>query len=152
MTTIEVNYFIRLLSSIYVYFWIPIRLNYLRLKFKLRPLLTISWEVFAIMSLVITGVPSSVLYMFAKGLTYIIEVWIKWLCNIIEETTGIDSKCLTDSVLSGDCKSEDLFKQNEEETLNESSIEQGNTNEQTIDDTVSESVGSDDKNELETTE
>lgn len=145
MTDIEVNYFVRLLSSIYVYFWIPIRLSYLRLKFKLRPVLKISGEVFAITILMITGIPLSVVYMLTKGITCIIKLWVKTLCDIIEETTGIDSKCMIDSVLSSECNPED-------ENNSEESTSQGNTNEQTIDNTIIGSVESDDKNEHESTE
>ena len=150
MTTIEVNYFVRLLSSIYVYFWIPIRLNYLRLKFKLRPVLTISREMFAVILLVTTGVPLSMIYIVIKSLSCLIENWIKWLCNIIEETTGIDSKCLTDSVLSGDYKSEDPSEQHEEETINESLMEQEADEKIESEIIVNENTDSDNNDEQET--
>ena len=152
MTAVEVNYLVRLLSSVYVYFWIPIRLSYLRLKFKLRPVLKVSSEVFAITALIVTGVPLSIIYMIAEGITRIIGLWINGLCNIIEETTGIDGECLIDSVLSSECNPEDLSEIPEKENITDRSTTQGNTNELTIDDTVSGSVGSDDKNEPETTE
>lgn len=136
MNSIEVNYFVRLMSSVYVYFWIPIRLNYLRLKFKLRPMLTVISEVFAITTLITTGVPLSIVYMFAKALKHLIKIWVITLCKIIEKTTGIDSKILYNSVLSD----ENLFDElTEEETINE----------HPIDNTVNES---DDKNEQENTE
>lgn len=136
MTAIEVNYLVRLLSSVYVYFWIPIRLNYLRLKFKMRPALKVIGEVFAITALILTGVPLSIVYMFAKGIKHTIKLWVIMLCKIIETSTGIDSKVLYDSVLSDDCLLDVLA---EEETVNE----------QPVEDTVSESG---DKNEPESTE
>ena len=136
MTAIEVNSFVRMLSTVYVYFWIPIRLNYLRLKFKLRPVLKVFGEVFAISALLITGIPLSVVYMLAKGLAYIIELWTKWLCNIIEETTGIDRESLYTSVLSDDCPE----------------IPEENDREQPINEAVSELVESEDKNEQDNTE
>ena len=145
MTAVEVNYFVRLLSSVYVYFWIPIRLSYLRLKFKLRPVLKMSCEVFAITALITTGVPLSIVYMIAKGIKHLIKLWVKLLCNIIAITTGIDYETLYNSTLS-----EDRF---ENETVIESTeVPEENTNEQPIDNTVREPVGSDDKNEPETTE
>ena len=133
MSSIEVNYLMRLLSSVYVYFWIPIRLNYLRLKFKLRPILKATGEVFAITTLIITGVPLSVVYMFAKGIKHLIKLWVITLCRIIELSTGIDSKMLYDSVLSDDLLSDELTE-----------IPEGNNDEQPIDEMVSEA---EDKNE-----
>lgn len=100
MTTIEVNSFVRMLSTVYVYFWIPIRLNYLRLKIKIRPVLNVFVELFAIMALVLTGVPASIIYILAKGIEDLIELWVTSLCNRIESTTGINSEVLRDSVLS----------------------------------------------------
>ena len=141
MTTVEVNYFVRLLSSVYVYFWIPIRLSYLRLKFKLRPALKASGEVFAIAALLLMGVPLSIVYMLAKGLKHLIKLLVITLCNLIETTTGIDRVALYDSVLSDDCLLDEPTE-----------ISEGNNDEQPIDDAVNESIESDDKNEQESTE
>lgn len=105
----------------------------------MRPILTATGEVFAIMALMITGVPLSIIYMFAKGIKHIIKLWVTSLCRIIEITTGIDSKVLYDSVLSDEYP---LDEPTEEETINE----------QPIDNTVSEPIESDDKNEQESTE
>ena len=100
MTSIEVNSFVRMLSTVYVYFWIPIRLNYLRLKIKMRPILNIFGDIFAITMIALTGVPASIIYVLAKGLAYLVELWVTSLCKLIESSTGIDSDVLRDSVLS----------------------------------------------------
>lgn len=100
MTTIEVNSFVRMLSTAYVYFWIPIRLNYLRLKIKMRPVLNVFVELFAITALVLTGIPASIVYLLAKSLEGLLELWVTSLCKLIESSTGIDSEVLRDSVLS----------------------------------------------------
>ena len=102
MTTIEVNSFVRMLSTVYVYFWIPIRLNYLRLKIKIRPVLNVFVELFAITALVFTGIPASIVYILAKGLECFVELWVTSLCKLIESSTGIDSEVLRDSVLSSE--------------------------------------------------
>lgn len=141
MTVVEVNYFVRLLSSVYVYFWIPIRLSYLRLKFKLRPALKASGEVFAITALLLTGVPLSMVYMLAKVLKQLIKLWVISLCSFIETATGIDRVALYDSVLSDDYLLDEPTE-----------IPEGNNDEQPIDDAVNESIESDDKNEQESTE
>ncbi len=145
MTTVDVNYLVRLLSSVYVYFWVPIRLSYLRLKFKLRPALKVSGEVFAITALITTGVPLSVVYMLAKGLKHLIKLWVKLLCNIIAVTTGIDYETLYNSTLS-----EDRFE--DEIVIESTETPEENIDEQAISNTVSESVESDNKNEQEIAE
>ena len=105
---------------------------------------------FAVILLVTTGVPLSMIYIVIKSLSCLIENWIKWLCNIIEETTGIDSKCLTDSVLSGDYKSEDPSEQHEEETINESLMEQEADEKIESEIIVNENTDSDNNDEQET--
>lgn len=120
MPEFEVNYLIRLLSSVYVYLWIPLRLNYLRLKIKMRPTLNICSEVFAITALVLTGVPLSVVYMFAKGTEGLIKLWVTMLCKIIESSTGIDKEHLSNTVLSTASLEDEHSSEIVEEIVNES--------------------------------
>ena len=120
MPEFEVNYLIRLLSSVYVYLWIPLRLNYLRLKIKMRPTLNICSEVFAITALVLTGVPLSVVYMFAKGTEGLIKLWVTMLCKIIESSIGIDKEHLSNTVLSTASLEDEHSSEIVEETVNES--------------------------------
>lgn len=120
MPEFEVNYLMRLLSSVYVYLWVPLRLNYLRLKIKMRPTLNICSEVFAITALVLTGVPLSIVYMFAKGTEGLIKLWITMLCKIIETSTGIDKEYLSKTVLSTGSLEDEYSSEIVEETVNES--------------------------------
>lgn len=120
MPEFEVNYLVRLLSSVYVYLWIPLRLNYLRLKIKMRPTLNVCSEVFAITALVLTGVPLSFVYMFAKGTEGLIKLWVTMLCKIIESSTGIDKEHLSNTVLSTASLEDEHSSEIVEETVNES--------------------------------
>lgn len=128
MPEFEVNYLVRLLSSVYVYLWVPLRLNYLRLKIKMRPTLNICSEVFAITALVLTGVPLSVVYMFAKGTEGLIKLWVTMLCKIIETSTGIDKEHLSNTVLSTASLEDEHSSEIVEETVNES-VEQNHIEE-----------------------
>ena len=120
MPEFEVNYLVRLLSSVYVYLWVPLRLNYLRLKIKMRPTLNICSEVFAITALVLTGVPLSIVYMFVKGTEGLIKLWVTMLCRIIETSTGIDKEYLYNTVLSTGSLEDEPSSEIVEETVNES--------------------------------
>jgi hypothetical protein len=85
----------------------------------MRPTLKICSEVFAITALVLTGVPLSFVYMFAKGTEGLIKLWVTMLCKIIESSTGIDKEYLSNTVLSTNSLEDEPSSDAVEEMVNE---------------------------------
>lgn len=117
----QANALIRYLSSVYVYIWIPIRLNYLRLKIKLQPAIKVAFELVALIVLILTTVPSSLLYIISQGIEGLISAWIQLLCSAVEQLTGIESERLYDCVLNYALpEDEDILEERAEDIINES--------------------------------
>jgi hypothetical protein len=72
MAEFKVGFLLRLLSALYVNIWIPIRLNYLRLKFKLVPKLKNIAERIAIVAVLILVMP----FMFIRMVFNDIDKWL----------------------------------------------------------------------------
>ena len=117
----QANALIRYLSSVYVYIWIPIRLNYLRLKIKLQPAIKVAFELVALIVLILTTVPSSLLYIISQGIEGLTSAWIQLLCSAVEQLTGIESERLYDCVLNYSLpEDEDIPEERAEDIINES--------------------------------
>lgn len=129
MVEFKINFFVRLLSSIYVYLWIPIRLNYLRLKIKMRTALNILYETFVMSVFVVTIFPLSIVYMILRLLTYFIEWWIELLTECVSGITGICKDDPYISIIPPDLSSDDEEVQDCEEEINACDEEETRTEE-----------------------
>ena len=134
MVATDVSSFVRALSFIYVRFWIPIRLNYLRLRIKLRPVMRIACELSAFGFLVLSTVPMGLLFGIGVILTESAKLWMRLSCLLIELSSGAEPGALynsTTTVTEEEPAEVDGFEHsehehNEEEACKESDAEPTN--------------------------
>lgn len=90
MVATDVSSFVRILSFVYVRFWIPIRLNYLRLRIKLRPVMRIACELSAFSFLVLSTVPMGLLFGIGTIVTESAKLWMRLACLLIELSLSVE--------------------------------------------------------------
>lgn len=85
----DVSSFVRFLSYVYVNVWIPIRLNYLRLKIALRPAFRVGLEALSLMNMVWSMVPISILMVISEIINGISKEWLRLVCLGYEKAIGV---------------------------------------------------------------
>lgn len=85
----DVSSFVRILSYIYVNVWIPIRLNYLRLKIALRPAFRVGLEVLSLMNMVWSLAPISMLMIIGEIISELSKEWLRLVCLGYEKAIGV---------------------------------------------------------------
>ena len=106
----DVSSFVRFLSYVYVNVWIPIRLNYLRLKIALRPAFRVGIEALSLMNMVWSMVPISILMIFGEVVSELSKEWLRLVCLGYEKAIGVPpgsiyEKSMTISAFVGsDCE------------------------------------------------
>ena len=129
MVATDVSSFIRTLSFIYVRFWIPVRLNYLRLRIKLRPVMRIACELSTFGFLVLSTIPIGLLFGISSIVTESAKLWMRLACLLVELSSGAEPGALynqTTMVTEEELAEVDGFElsdheHNEEEACKESS-------------------------------
>lgn len=86
----DVSYFLRILSCVYVNFWIPIRLRYLRLKIALRPIGKYLLEGITFLNIVWSIVPISILTVLGEIISGISKEWLRLSCLLCETASGVE--------------------------------------------------------------
>ena len=90
MVATDVSSFVRALSFVYVRFWIPVRLNYLRLRIKLRPVIRTACELSAFGFLVLSTIPMGLLFGIGSIITESAKLWMRIACLLIELSSGTE--------------------------------------------------------------
>lgn len=90
MTAINISFSVRLLSWMYVNVWIPIRLTYLRMKIALRPVTNVACEIIALLNMIWSFVPISIMMIFAETVNGLAKVWLRLVCLGYEKALGVE--------------------------------------------------------------
>lgn len=106
----DVSYFLRVLSYVYVNFWIPIRLWYLRLKIALRPIGKYALEGLAFLNIVWSIVPISILAVLGEIISGISKEWLRLSCLLCELASDAEPGSLFEH-------SADIFVDDDEEQV-----------------------------------
>lgn len=129
MVSVNVSFSIRLLTWIYVNMWIPIRLTYLRTKIALRPVINVTCEILAVLNMIVSFVPISMLMVSAEIVNTLAREWLRLCCLGYEKSIGVEPGSLYEKYLLNaslitldddySCNDEDEIadgKSNEDET------------------------------------
>lgn len=76
------------LSYIYVKIWVPIRLTYLRLKFRIIPYFRVIFETFSLVVLIICAIPAGFMLVCSKIVESIGLVWLCFVCMFVDLLLG----------------------------------------------------------------
>ena len=90
MTTINpfMGKLLYVLSFVYVNVWVPIRLTYLRLKFRIKPHIRIVFETGIFVAIVLSSIPAGFMIIGAKTIEYLALLWLRFTCMFVDMVLG----------------------------------------------------------------